>query len=293
MKKTLVSVLMLSMLSLSVMATSLQVGDTGWGYTLISELELIEDNINSSLVSIGSINTEISDLNTSLQTVLGWGNHSSEGYLKSFIESDPIFTNHIANGLTNSDMINWNASFSWGNHATESYLKSLPLQSSQDLQVNGTLITYKDQATSLRLAGLDYNGNYVQTYSGIFYNNAYDSVGTKKTRVIHGTNLDVDFEIQSSNSINIVARDNNNDNEQVVTIAGDTIRFFADTVGADTSEVVPSSYVQIKNDGEISTNSGDLTLNPSGDVVIKNGFTGSCGASTTLTVVNGVITACS
>ena len=68
----------------------------------------------------------------------GWGDHSIEGYLKSFIEEDPVFTAHPAFGITendisnwnsttgfsSTDITNWNTAYGWGNHALAGYLLS-------------------------------------------------------------------------------------------------------------------------------------------------------------------------
>ena len=46
------------------------------------------------------------------------------GYLTSFIETDPVFTASASNGITSSNIINWNTAYGWGNHATVGYLTS-------------------------------------------------------------------------------------------------------------------------------------------------------------------------
>jgi len=53
-----------------------------------------------------------------------WGNHSTQGYLKSFTELDPIFNVSIAKGILGSDTSKWNTAYGWGNHSTQGYLKS-------------------------------------------------------------------------------------------------------------------------------------------------------------------------
>lgn len=53
-----------------------------------------------------------------------WGNHSNEGYLKSFSESDPIFSAHPAKTITSQNLSSWTEAFTWGNHANAGYLKS-------------------------------------------------------------------------------------------------------------------------------------------------------------------------
>ncbi|MFZ9728919.1 MAG: hypothetical protein ACO3CD_07900, partial [Candidatus Nanopelagicaceae bacterium] len=78
-----------------------------------------------------------------------WGDHSTEGYLTSFTETDPVFNasaaknittvkinqwdtaygwgNHANGGYliaTNTDKTNWNTAYGWGDHSTEGYLTS-------------------------------------------------------------------------------------------------------------------------------------------------------------------------
>jgi len=46
---------------------------------------------------------------------------ANNGYLTSYIETDPIFIAHAANGITLSDIGNWNAAFAWGDHSIAGY----------------------------------------------------------------------------------------------------------------------------------------------------------------------------
>jgi len=46
------------------------------------------------------------------------------GYLTSFTETDPIFTNSDASNVTNAKINNWDAAYGWGDHSTEGYLTS-------------------------------------------------------------------------------------------------------------------------------------------------------------------------
>lgn len=57
----------------------------------------------------------------------GWGNHALAGYLTT--ESDPVFTAHVAYGITNTKISNWDAAYGWGNHASAGYLTSLGIGS--------------------------------------------------------------------------------------------------------------------------------------------------------------------
>ena len=54
-------------------------------------------------------------------------------------ETDPVFTSHIAYGITGSDTTNWDTAFSWGDHSTEGYLTAIPTSLNQNLSILGDL----------------------------------------------------------------------------------------------------------------------------------------------------------
>lgn len=72
---------------------------------------------------------------------------------------------------------------------------------------NATVIGYAENASSLRVKGLDFLGNPVQSYAGIFFNAAYNTLGNLQTRVIWGANVEMDSEIQSPNALLLTAVD--------------------------------------------------------------------------------------
>jgi hypothetical protein len=55
-------------------------------------------------------------------TAYGWGDHTAEGYLTSFTETDPVFSGSEAASITSTDTSNWNTAYGWGDHAAEGYL---------------------------------------------------------------------------------------------------------------------------------------------------------------------------
>ncbi|MCP4177186.1 MAG: PKD domain-containing protein [bacterium] len=55
-------------------------------------------------------------------TAYGWGNHSTEGYLKNFAETDPAFLNSPVYAVTSGNISNWSAAYSWGDHSQAGYL---------------------------------------------------------------------------------------------------------------------------------------------------------------------------
>jgi hypothetical protein len=65
-------------------------------------------NVTSATINGNNIATE------------GWV--SSQGYLTSFSETDPVFTASEAYGITSTDTSNWDTAYGWGNHASAGYL---------------------------------------------------------------------------------------------------------------------------------------------------------------------------
>src|SRR6056300_318842 len=61
---------------------------------------------------------------TQWNTAYGWGDHSTEGYLTSYTETDPIFSASAASGITTTNITNWNTAYGWGDHSTAGYLTS-------------------------------------------------------------------------------------------------------------------------------------------------------------------------
>jgi hypothetical protein len=67
--------------------------------------------------------TSIVNNSANWNTAFGWGDHSVEGYLTSFTETDPTVASHIK-AITTTNITNWNSAYSWGNHALAGYLTS-------------------------------------------------------------------------------------------------------------------------------------------------------------------------
>lgn len=149
---------------------------------------------------------------------------------------------------------------------------------SSGMGVFGTLIAENDNATSFRLRGpcdLDGNGTVdgtCQSYAGVFYNNVYDQTGgsgARDTRVIIGSNEDMDLELQSSNDIRITAVDDNVGTGSIRMAAEEGIQFHVGgaaetdalkaTISTGGLHVVGLSTGQIvcvKGDGNLGTCTG-------------------------------------
>ena len=77
-------------------------------------------NSGETIKFIGASNIATSTDSEGNVTITG---PNLSGYITS--ESDPIFTASPANGITNTNITNWNTAYSWGNHATAGYLTSI------------------------------------------------------------------------------------------------------------------------------------------------------------------------
>ena len=90
------------------------------------DLKLDITGTGSSLTAITPAN--ISDgtlgagvLQVEWDTAYGWGDHSVPGYLTSYTETDPIYINDPAFGITATNISNWGSAYGWGNHASGGY----------------------------------------------------------------------------------------------------------------------------------------------------------------------------
>ena len=76
-------------------------------------------------------------------TAYSWGNHATAGYQTDFTETDPVFSAHVASGITSTKIGQWDAAYGWGNHAVQGYLQSisaLSINALNDVAINsGTL----------------------------------------------------------------------------------------------------------------------------------------------------------
>jgi hypothetical protein len=81
-------------------------------------------DITGNVLSSGSIegSSIVKTGGTSSQFLKADGSVDSNTYLTS--ETDPIFTASPANGITNTNITNWNTAYGWGDHSLEGYLTS-------------------------------------------------------------------------------------------------------------------------------------------------------------------------
>lgn len=82
---------------------------------------------------------------TNWNTAYGWGDHSTEGYLTSYTETDPVFSASPSANITSADITNWDTAYSWGDHANSGYItgavEDVFWENSQNLNTSYTLVT--------------------------------------------------------------------------------------------------------------------------------------------------------
>ena len=140
----------------------------------------------------------------------GWGDHSTQGYLTSFTETDPIFTASEAYNITSSDISNWNAAFSWNDHATYNYLSnSSSISDLSDVNsgfINGYILKFNGSVWeavehSVETTVNSNSSNWDSTYTTVSSNSAnWNSTYSTLTSV--SANWDSTYTTVSSNSGN-------------------------------------------------------------------------------------------
>lgn len=138
-------------------------------------------------------------------------------------------------------------------------------------EFDGQIIGYRDNATSLRVRGPNApsEGSIdVQSYSGIFYNDAYLGTGTLKTRVVHGANVEMDMEVQSPHQLRLVAVDDTQTDGKVY-LASKTNMVFnarADAEVASPAQLIVDRVSKVTtgvantSNVELSVSAGQLVL---------------------------------
>ena len=110
------------------------------------------DDANFSTTVTNSIATKWTQDNTKIanwDTAYSWGDHSVEGYLTSYTETDPVFTGHVASSILSTDITNWNTAYGWGNHATQGYITDYTVTEADVTQHQAALSITESQISDL------------------------------------------------------------------------------------------------------------------------------------------------
>src|SRR6056300_37673 len=97
----------------------------------------------------------VTDNSANWNTAFGWGDHSTEGYLTAYTETDPVFSASEAASITSTDTSNWDTAYGWGNHASAGYLTSETETDTLDSVTDRGATT----TNSLTVGGLTVSGN--------------------------------------------------------------------------------------------------------------------------------------
>src|SRR5210317_1474256 len=81
----------------------------------------------------------VTDNSANWNTAFGWSDHSTEGYLTAYTETDPVFSASEAASITSTDTSNWDTAYGWGDHSTAGYLTSET--SHADVVVDGDFVS--------------------------------------------------------------------------------------------------------------------------------------------------------
>jgi len=68
------------------------------------------------------IETVVENNSGSWAAAHSWGDHSQAGYITNYNETDPIFTAHVANNITQTNIDNWTTAHNWGDHGAAGYV---------------------------------------------------------------------------------------------------------------------------------------------------------------------------
>lgn len=134
-----------------------------------------------------------------------------------------------------------------------------------DIMHIGTILAYKDNATSFRLRGPSSPndpsaGAIVQTYSGIFYNDSYSNFGVLKTRASYGANVEMDLAIQSPRALLLIAQDGSQ-TDGVIKCASQTQVQFHTRYSAEQEGISYSYFDRTSTASTGDSNTSAVTLN--------------------------------
>lgn len=101
--------------------TITDMGHTSFNLTLDAETLPAQTGYAGKFLTTNGTSASWATVDTSNgDTAFGWGDHSAEGYLTSFTETDPTVPSHVKS-ITTTNISNWDTAYGWGNHSTQNY----------------------------------------------------------------------------------------------------------------------------------------------------------------------------
>jgi len=142
--------------------------------------------------------------------------------------------------------------------------------------VEGTLIGRGDNASSFRLRGPQHpseGSEDVQTYSGMFYNDSYDTVGTLKTRASFGANIEMDLAFQVPHALLLIAQDGSQSDGIIKACSQNAVEFHCQY---SAEELSPKRLIidRVSTAAKGSANTSDVVMKSnSGSLHLNKGVT--------------------
>ena len=125
----------------------------GWGdHSTVGYLTAVSLSLN------GLTDVSFNQANLSSGDGLIWNGTSwtrtTQQYLTSYTETDPVFTASAASSITSTNIDNWNTAYGWGNHASAGYLTSVSLNDLSDVDATtgaavGKILKYNGSSWEL------------------------------------------------------------------------------------------------------------------------------------------------
>jgi hypothetical protein len=95
---------------------------------------LTHEELDGNFTDLNTRTTALENNSANWSTAYTWGNHAAAGYLTFYEETDPVFTDSPAAGITDLNIANWSTAYNWGNHSSAGYLTTISEQNLGSLQ---------------------------------------------------------------------------------------------------------------------------------------------------------------
>ena len=211
----------------------------------------------------------ITESDTELQVTNTISDVNNSGVLT--IESETIYFTHVSD----SQFLGLTRGANGTTAATHAAKKVITVVSINPSGTTEVVRGYKDNAASLRVSGVDINGKYVQSYSGVYHNDSYDTNGLLDTRFITGGNEDMDLEIQSSNALLISAVGENTSGFAKIAARTNVVFNLRDEADQDSPKQLILDRVDTGTVGSANTSDVNVTVNAGNLRLLSGNLTGT------------------